>query len=103
MSAAGDEHLRQAREAFDLNRGQSIGWFRLQVVTAAVVLAIVIGVAALCGFVILNPHRFEGPVMVGAVIGLLVDLVGVATIYVRQVLSPARRPELRPVVPPRKK
>lgn len=37
----------QEREAFDLNRGQSIGWFRLQMSTGRIVLGLLVVVALL--------------------------------------------------------
>lgn len=97
MSAAGDERLRQEREAFNLNKGQSIGWFWVQMITAITVLLILVGVGALCGFVVLHPERFDNTAMGIAVAGLLAELASVITIYVRAVMSPAHRTALMPV------
>lgn len=102
MSAAADERLRQEREAFEVNRRQSVGWFWAQMTTCGVILAILVAVACLCGFVVLNPERF-GPWVTGsAVTGLIGELAGVILVYVRFVLSPSQRRELTPVSKERK-
>ncbi|RYG19278.1 MAG: hypothetical protein EON96_03315 [Caulobacteraceae bacterium] len=97
MSAADDEQLRQEREAFDLNRVQSIGWFWLQMATGCIVLGLLVVVAAISAWVILNSDDFSGEIVVGAIAVLFVDVIGLATIFLKLVLSPTQRPGLTTV------
>ena len=97
MSAVDDERLRQEREAFDLNKIQSIIWFWLQIVTSAVVLLVLVGVAGVSGYILLHGDRFSTVITGAAAAALFVDMVGLAAIYIRLVLSPTQRPGLTPV------
>ena len=97
MAAAEDERLRQEREAFDLNKGQSIGWFRLQIATSCVVLFLLIGVAGVSCHILLNGDAFTDLTVAAAAAALFGDVVSLAVIFVRLILSPAPRPGLAPV------
>lgn len=100
MVEAEDERLRQEREAFNLNKGQSIGWFRLQIATSCVVLFLLVGVAGVSFYILLNGDAFTDLTVGAAAAALFGDVVSLAVIFVRLVLSPAQRPGLAPVSAP---
>ncbi len=99
MSARDLERLRQERESFDLNKGQHSGWFRVQMVTICVVLALLVGVAIMCAFIILNAVQFTAVAVGAAAAALFGDIVTLGVILVRLVLSPQKRPSLEPICP----
>lgn len=78
MAAPDDERLRQEREAFNLNKGQSIGWFRLQIVTSCVVLFLLVGVAGVSVHILLNGAAFPTVTVGAAAAALFGDIVSLA-------------------------
>ncbi|HEX4196630.1 MAG TPA: hypothetical protein VHZ26_04235 [Caulobacteraceae bacterium] len=97
MTEVQAEQLRQEREAFDLRKRHASSWFLLRLTMGYSGLALLVLVAATCGFVLLNHAAFSASLSMNALVVLGGDLLAVLATTWKLVLSPSTRVVLLPI------
>jgi hypothetical protein len=90
------EHLRQQRETFDQRKRHDGRWFLLKLVMGWIAVALLPGIAVICGFVIFSPERYSTTTVAAATAALFVDTLGLVMSVWRLVLGKGPDP-LQPV------
>jgi hypothetical protein len=91
------EQLRQEREAFEQMRREVARWSILRLCMGYGGLALMTGIAAIAGVVVLHPDQYGSLPVGAAATALLVDMVSLAASIARLVLSRSSMMVLEPV------
>lgn len=94
---AGIERLRQERETFDLNKAHAERWFALRLRMGYIAVVLLPSIAAVCGFIVLNPGSYSGTAVTAASGTLFVDMVGLVGAVFKVVLTQSSVVKLAPV------
>jgi hypothetical protein len=97
MNPMAAEQLRQERETFELNKRQAAHWFDLRLRMGYSGLVMLVVLAGLCGFVILNHNAYPATVIDWAVALLAGDIIALLVTTWKLVLSPTSVVPLSPV------
>jgi len=102
MNPAAAEQLRQERETFELNKRHAAQWFGLRLRMGYCGLVMLVLLAALCGFVILNHKLYSAVVLDWAAAVVAGDILALLVTTWKLVLSPSSAMCLAPVTHPRR-
>ena len=91
------ERLRQEREAFDQAKEQAAQWSLLRLRMGYTGIAILLGVALVCGYIVLNPAGYSSTITTLAATTMLVDIVSLAVSIFKLVLQQGNAARLKPV------
>src|ERR1700743_1163423 len=97
MNRAAAERLRQERETFELNKRQAAQWFGLRLRMGYCGLVMLVMLATLCGFVILNYAFYSAAMVDWAATVMAGDILALLISTWKLVLSPASAMRLMPV------
>jgi hypothetical protein len=97
MNPMAAEQLRQERETFELNKRQTAQWFGLRLRMGYCGLVMLVMLAGLCAFVILNHKAYPASVIDWAAAVLAGDIVALLVTTWKLVLSPTSAMPLSPV------
>ncbi|WP_286267026.1 hypothetical protein [Thalassotalea atypica] len=91
------ERLRQERETFNHQLAQSDRWFILRLIMGYVAVILLPTVAAICGYMILNPTEYSSTSITAASGALFVDVLGLLGAVWKVVLNPESVSKISPV------
>jgi alkanesulfonate monooxygenase SsuD/methylene tetrahydromethanopterin reductase-like flavin-dependent oxidoreductase (luciferase family) len=95
--AIASERLRQEQITFGQRVSQDRWWFGLRFAMGVVAVVTLPAVAAVCGFVLLNPSQFPAPALTTSAVGLVTDVLALIGTVWKVVLNPASVARLEPV------
>ncbi len=91
------EATRQERETFELRKKHEERWFLLRFVMGWVSVALIIGIMVVSCLILVNSPVYSDKVVIGALIALFVDILGLAIAVWRIVLNPSFVTRLEPI------
>lgn len=94
------QRLKQEQVTFDLHKRQSQSWFFLRLAVGYSAVLLLPAIAAICGFIILNPINFNVATITAASATLFGDVVGLLVAIWKIVINSESGSKLEPVTQP---
>jgi len=91
------ERLRQEKVTFNQLKAQSERWFSLRLTMGYIAVILLPTIAALSGYIILNPQYYSATALTTASSALFVDVLGLLVAVWKVVLNPESVSKLAPV------
>lgn len=91
------ERLRQEKETFEQRRAQGERWFSLRLRMGYTAIILLPTIAAISGYIILNPANYSVATTTAAAAALFVDILGLLAAMWKVVLNPETVTRLDPV------
>ena len=91
------EALRQQAETFDLRKKHENSWFLLRSVMGWVSVVLIAGIMIVSGYILVNSQVYSEKVVIGALVALFVDILGLAGTVWKIVLNPSFVTKLEPI------
>jgi hypothetical protein len=91
------ERTRQETAIFEEQLVQERRWFHLRLTMGYVVVVLLLGIALISGYILVNETAYSGPTRTAAAAALFVDVLGLIVGMFRVVLPPQNATKLTPV------
>ncbi len=86
--ASAEERLRQERETFDQRKKQDARWFAVRLAMGIAAIIIVLAVAGICGWIVVEHDKFTTAEVTIATSALFADILGLMISVWKIVLGP---------------